>query len=150
MSRPYAPRSGIERSNPSRRMRTTIAVVALMTLAVGGPFAAVAVRADGEKAHTAGLRAATPAAVLDLDGLVLSASDLRELRVDIAGLRAITWVLYRVDSGEVDRGRAAGATPYVVASSGLRAAGPGRYDLLVTGLDENGDELRRAARFELT
>jgi hypothetical protein len=127
-----------------------MAVVALVTVAVGGPFAAVAVRADAEKVEVAGLYATGPTGVLDLDGLVLPASDLRELRLDIVGLRAASWVLYRVDGGEIDRGRVTGATPYVVASNDLREAGPGHYDLLVTGLDAAGDEVRRAARFELT
>ncbi len=143
-------RTGVDPMQPSGPMRTTMVVVALVTVIVGGPFAAVAVRADAEKVQVTGLHATTPTAMVDLDGLVLATSDLRELQLDVAGLRAASWVLYRVDGGEIDRGRVTGTAPYIVASSGLREAGPGHYDLLVTGLDDAGDEVRRAARFELT
>ena len=131
-----------------RRRPATALVAAAVTAMVAGPMLALALGAGpAERVSADGIRIAAPGdggVEQGLDGATVATVRAAPIVVDVEAT-AVAWVLAPAGEGAIDEGT--DRTPPFVIEPDPALVGDGRYELLVTAVDGDGDVIRRAARF---
>lgn len=134
-----------------RRRPATAVVAAGVTALIAGPMLAMALGAGpADRVNADGIRISTPGAGAregeELDGATVATVGSASITIDLEA-RAVAWVLAPAGAGPIDEGTDRTA-PFVIEPDPA-LIGDGRYELLVTAVDGNGEVIRRAARFEV-
>ncbi|MFN3217391.1 MAG: hypothetical protein ACE367_12930 [Acidimicrobiales bacterium] len=129
----------------------TAAVAAGVTALIAGPMLAMALGAGpADRVDADGITISTPgegaADSRELDGATVAAVGSASITIDIEA-RAVAWVLAPAGAAAIDEGTDRSA-PFVIEPDPA-LIGDGRYELLVTAVDGDGEVIRRAARFEV-
>ena len=131
-----------------RRRPATALLAAAVTAMVAGPMLAMALgagRADPVSAD--GIRLAAPGGdgfARDLDGATVPGVGTASIVVDVEAT-AVAWVLAPAGDAAIAEGTDRSA-PFVIEPDPA-LFDDGRYELLVTAIDRDGEVIRRAARF---
>ena len=139
-------------SEPSwRRRPATAAVATVVTALIAGPMLALSLGAGpADRVNADGIRISTPGAGQvdgrDLDGATVAGVGSGSITIDVEAT-AVAWVLAPAGREVIDEGTDRSA-PFVIEPDPA-LVGDGRYELLVTAIDDDGDVIRRAARFEV-
>jgi hypothetical protein len=134
-----------------RRRPATAAVAAAVTALIAGPMLAMALGAGpADPVNADGIRISAPGAgdtvELELDGATIAAVGSASITIDVEAT-AVAWVLAPAGAAAIDEGTDRSA-PFVIEPDPA-LVGDGRYELLVTAVDGDGDVIRRAARFDV-
>lgn len=134
-----------------RRRPATAAVATAVTALIAGPMLALSLGAGpADRVNADGIRISAPGAGQtdgrDLDGATVAAVGSASITIDVEAT-AVAWVLAPAGQEAIDGGTDRSA-PFVIEPDPA-LVGDGRYELLVTAVDRDGDIIRRAARFEV-
>jgi hypothetical protein len=136
-------------TSASRPILATALLAAAVTLAAVVPLLVVSMSEN--RAPSAGLVVQLGNETKELHGMVLDRGAFSALMVTDEGFVALTWALYDANDDQlIASGETATGPPFSIDATLVRDLGASRYELLVTGTESDGDEVRRAARFEIT
>jgi hypothetical protein len=137
---------------PTWRRRPATAVVAAgVTALIAGPMLAMALGAGpADRVDADGIRISIPGAGevdgRELDGATFATVGSASITIEVEA-SAVAWVLAPAGAGPIEEGTDRSA-PFVIEPDPALIR-DGRYELLVTAVDGDGEVIRRAARFEV-
>ena len=131
------------------RRPATAAAAAAVTALIAGPMLALALRAGpADRVSADGIRISTPGMGepdgRELDGATVATVGSASITIDVEAT-AVAWVLAPAGAAAIEEGTDRSAPFVIEADPALM--GEGRYELLVTAVDGDGEVIRRAARF---